>query len=126
MAKMLPRGKQSVFYVRISLDIITRCFVDFDTKYSKIEKIGQGAFGEAWKVAPRNDPNQIFVMKEIDTKCIIIFKIKIMSLHAFHRGSGRKEKEYAKNEVTHLMKCQHAHLVGYIDSIVEVTFIMSP
>ena len=82
---MLPRGKQSVFYVRISLDIITRCFVDFDTKYSKIEKIGQGAFGEAWKVAPRNDPNQIFVMKEIDTKCIIIFKTRLESIMSSER-----------------------------------------
>ena len=40
----------------------------FGDKYRKIQLIGKGAFGEAWKVESRRRGGGIYIMKERDSK----------------------------------------------------------
>ena len=65
------------------------------------EKIGGGAFGEAWKVSQISD-NNIFIMKKVSAKA---FK--------------EKEKEMARNEIRNLKKCNHKNIVKYFDNFYE-------
>ena len=73
----------------------SRQFKDY---YEKKEIIGRGAFGEALIVKRHND-GATFIMK----------KEKILSM----------EKRKRKDEVNALKKCNHIHVVRYIDDFID-------
>ena len=65
------------------------------TKYSMKEKIGGGAFGEAWKVSQISN-KAIFIMKKIPV-----------------RAYTDREKEAARNEISNLKRCRHENIVKH-------------
>ena len=73
----------------------SRHFKDY---YEKKELIGRGAFGEALIVERRND-GATFIMK----------KEKILSMN----------KRKRQDEVNALKKCNHIHVVRYIDDFID-------
>ena len=76
----------------------TRQFKDY---YKKKELIGRGAFGEALTVKRLND-GAIFIMK----------KEKIAQI----------EKRKRKDEVNALKKCDHPHIVKYVDDFIDESY----
>ena len=72
--------------------------VSENNNYEKIEKIGHGAFGEAFTVLRRQD-KKIFVMKTEKVE-----------------AQMRRKRQ---DEVKALKKCQHPNIVSYEDSFFE-------
>ena len=73
----------------------------FKNYYEKKELIGRGAFGEALTVKRLND-GAIFIMK----------KEKIAQI----------EKRKRKDEVNALKKCDHPHIVKYVDDFIDESY----
>ena len=70
--------------------------------YQKIELIGKGNFGEAWKVQPKfidRSQGQEFIMKEIIC--------------------SQQDITISKNEIEMLKKCRHDSIVNYIEDFYE-------
>ena len=65
------------------------------------EKIGGGAFGEAWKVSQISN-KAIFIMKKIPV-----------------RAYTDREKEAARNEISNLKRCRHENIVKHLDDFYE-------
>ena len=76
----------------------SRQFKDY---YEKKDLIGRGAFGEALTVKRLND-GAIFIMK----------KEKIAQI----------EKRKRKDEVNALKKCDHPHIVRYVDDFIDESY----
>ena len=76
-------------------------YAGFDDKYRKVVCVGQGAFGEAWKVESRLK-NKTYIMKEISI-----------------RSWSDRDMEMGRNEISILKSCEHPSVVKYKDDFYE-------
>ena len=75
-------------------------------KYEKVEFVGRGSFGEAWKVKYANTGRE-YILK---------------TLHM--RGLTEKDMKRGLNEIKALKKCDHQNIVKYFDDLLENKAIM--
>ena len=75
-------------------------------KYEKVEFVGRGSFGEAWKVKYVNTGRE-YVLK---------------TLHM--RGLTEQDMKRGLNEIKALKKCDHENIVKYFDDLMEDKSIM--
>ena len=73
--------------------------------YQRIEMIGRGTFGEAWKVQAKHlNTSQVFVMKEISCR--------------------QQDYNAGKNEIKMLKMCRHESIVSYVEDFYEENKIL--
>ena len=85
---------------------VRRDTVGSPPKYEKVEFVGRGSFGEAWKVKYVNTGRE-YVLK---------------TLHM--RGLTEQDMKRGLNEIKALKKCDHENIVKYFDDLMEDKSIM--